>query len=144
MVLIHKLGYYYLPEGKKIALEISQSTNKYRYTTNNSNKVELVNCELISKLLAQTPPFDISTGSHSELVRKFTIAKGRGEGFIVYIYESTESNKLKELKGSPFSTYGDGHESIGLIRRSRVIGRYIDTGKKYKDKYIFSSVPLDI
>lgn len=144
MVLIHKLGYYYLPEGKKIALEISQSTNKYRYTTNNSNKVELVNCELISKLLAQTPPFDISTGSHSELVRKFTIAKRGREGFIVYIYESSESNKLKELKGSPFSTYGDGHESIGLIRRSRVIGRYIDTGKKYKDKYLFSSVPLDI
>ncbi len=144
MVIIHKFGYYYLPEGKKIALEISQSTNKYRYTTNNSDKVELVNCELISKLLAQTPPFDISTGSHSELVKKFIIAKGGRDGFIVYIYESTESNKLKELEGSPFSTYGDGHESIGLIRRSRVIGRYIDTGKKYKDKYIFSSVPLDI
>ena len=99
---------------------------------------------MILKLLDQTPPFDISTGSHSELVRKFTIAKGRGEGFIVYIYESIESNKIKELKGSPFSTYGDGHESIGLIRRSRVIGRYIDTVKKYKDKYIFSSVSLDI
>jgi hypothetical protein len=64
MVIIHKLGYYYLPEGKKIALDISSATNKYRYTTNNSSKVELPRWELISKLLAQTPPFYISSGSH--------------------------------------------------------------------------------
>jgi len=49
---------------------------------------------------------------------------------------------LKEVKGSPFSTYGDGHEVLGLRRGSRVIGRYIDTGKLYKDKYRFSSVSL--
>jgi hypothetical protein len=46
------------------------------------------------------------------------------------------------VKGSPFSTYGDGHEVLGLRRGSRVIGRYIDTGKLYKDKYRFSSVSL--
>ena len=40
-VIIHKLGYYYLPEGKKIVLEISLATNKYRYTTNSSSKVKL-------------------------------------------------------------------------------------------------------
>lgn len=51
-------------------------------------------------------------------------------------------DKKKELKGSPFSTYGNGHEMLGLRRGSRVIGRYIDTGKKYKNKYIFSSIPL--
>lgn len=148
-VIIHKLGYYYLPEGKKIALAISSATNKYRYTTNNSSKVELPNCELISKLLAQTPPFDISSGSHTELVKKFTLAKGGRKGFLVYIYESGVTsngspNKLKELKGSPFSTYGEGHVVLGLNRGSRVAGRYIDTGKKYKDKYIFSSIPLDL
>ena len=142
MVIIHKLGYYYLPSGKKIALDISSATNKYRYTTNNSNKVELPNCELISNLLAQTPPFDISSGSHSELVRKFTIAKGGRKGFVVYIYESSESNKLKELKGSPFSSYAAGHVAIGLRPGSRVIGRYIDTNKLYKDNYLFSSVSV--
>jgi alkylated DNA nucleotide flippase Atl1 len=46
------------------------------------------------------------------------------------------------MGGSPFSTYGDGHAFIGLNRASRVIGRYIDTGKKYQDKYIISSIPL--
>jgi len=39
-------------------------------------------------------------------------------------------DKMKEVKGSPFSTYGDGHEMLGLRRGSRVIWRYIDTGKK--------------
>lgn len=144
VVIIHKLGYYYLPEGKKMALEISSATNKYRYTTNNLRKFELPSTESISKLFSQTPPFDISTGSnHLELAKKFTITKGGRKGFTVYIYEVI-SHKYKELKNSPFSTYGEGHEVLGLRRGSRVIGRYIDTGKKYKDKYIFSSIPLEV
>lgn len=49
---------------------------------------------------------------------------------------------LKEEKGSLFSTYGEGHEVLGLGRGSRVIGRYIDTGKLFKDKYILSYIPL--
>ena len=144
VVIIHKLGFYYLPEGKKMALEISSATNKYRYTTNNLIKIELPSNEFISKLFSQTPPFDISTGrSHFELVKEFTIAKGGRKGFTVYIYEEKSPHKYKELKSSPFSTYGDGHEVLGQKRGSRVIGRYIDTGKKYKDKYIFSSIPLE-
>lgn len=65
---------------------------------------------------------------HFDKVREFTIAKGGRNGFTVYIYES-ENDKLKEVKGSPFSTYADGHEVLGLRRGSRTIGRYIDTGK---------------
>lgn len=141
VVIIHKLGYFYLPEGKRIALLISSSTNKYRYTTRDT-KTELPGDEVILKLLDQTPPFDISGGrSHSDLVREFTISKGGRSGFTVYIYEC-KSDKLYLVNGSPFSTYGAGHEAIGLKRGSRVIGRYIDTGKRYKNIYIFSSVPL--
>lgn len=143
MVIIHKLGYYYLPEGKKIALQISSATNKYRYTTNNSlSKIELPSVDSIMKLLDQIPPFDISSNrSHFELIREFTIAKGGRKGFTVYIYECVPEG-YKELKGSPFSTYGKGHEAIGLRRGSRVIGRYIDTGKLYDNKYIFYSTPI--
>nr|YP_009568364.1 LAGLIDADG endonuclease [Orbilia oligospora]QBL02037.1 LAGLIDADG endonuclease [Orbilia oligospora] len=138
---MHKLGYFYLPSGKQIALEISESTNKYRYSTN-KDKVKFPNIESIIKLFDQTPPFDNSRNlSHFEQIREFTIAKGGRKGFTVYIYEC-EFNKMKEIKGSPFSKYGDGHESLGLKRGSRVIGRYIDTGKKYKDKYVFSSISL--
>ena len=140
-VIIHKLGYFYLPKGKKIALLISSATNKYRYTTK-ENKIELPSDEEIFKLLNQTPPFYISTGrSHFDLVREFTISKGGRSGFTVYIYEY-KSNKLHLVNGSPFSTYGKGHVAIRLRSGSRVIGRYIDTGKRYKDKYVFSSIPL--
>ena len=141
MVIIHKLGYFYLPEGKRIALLISSATNKYRYTTRDT-KIELPSNEAIFKLLDQTPPFEISGGrSHFDLVKEFTISKGGRSGFTVYIYEC-KSDKLHSVNGSPFSTYGDGHEAIGLKRGSRVIGRYIDTGKKYKNIYLFSSVPI--
>lgn len=141
---IHKFGYYYLPEGKKIALQISLGTNKYRYTTNKSNnKIELSPSEdSISKLLACPAPFDVASGlSHCELVKKFTISKGGRNGFTVHIYDQ-ESERGKELTGSPFSTYGAGHVALGLRAGSRVIGRYIDTGKAYKARYIFSSIPI--
>lgn len=141
IVYLHKLGYYYLPEGKKLALQISSSTNKKRYSTSDS-KIELPNIETIKILFDQTPPFDVNSElSHLNKVKEFTIAKGGRKGFMVYIYEC-KNDKNKILKGSPFSTYGDGHEVLGLRRSSRTIGRYIDTGKKYKDKYLFSSVPL--
>nr|UPX01507.1 LAGLIDADG endonuclease [Fusarium boothii] len=147
-VFIHKLGYFYLPEGKQIALQISSSTNKYRYTTakGSLNKIGSPSIESILNLFKQTPPFDISSDrSHFELVREFTIAKGGRKGFLVHIYECSstlDDMLIKEVKDSPFSTYGDGHEVLGLKRGSRVIGRYIDTGKLYKDKYRFASVPL--
>jgi len=141
-VVMHKFGYYYLPEGKKIALQISSGTNKHRYSTNDLNKTELPSVDSISRLFAQTPPFDVNSGrSHFELVREFTISKGGRKGFTVYVYLSS-SEGYKELKGSPFSTYGAAHVVIGLKSGSRVIGRYIDTGKAYKDKYIFTSVPV--
>lgn len=139
-VIIHKLGYYYTPLGKKLTLHISLSTNKQRYT--NKNKIELPDLESIIKLLDQKPVFDDLHKSHFEQVRDLTIAKGGRKGFTVYIYEY-KSDGINEIKGSPFSTYGDGHEKLGLIRGSRVIGRYIDTEKKYKNKYLFSSISLD-
>jgi hypothetical protein len=143
-VLLHKFGYYYLPEGKKIALQISTGTNKYRYSTNDlkKDKVTLPSADSISKLLAPTPPFDISSDrGHLELVKEFTVSKGGHKGFTVYVYECG-SKGYKELKGSPFSSYGAGHVAIGQRPGSRTIGRYIDTGKVYKDKYLFSSVPI--
>jgi len=126
---MHKLGYYYLPSGKKLALQISSATNKFRYTTSD-NKIELPDIESIENLFNQDPPFDITNeSSHFYKVRELIIAKWGRKGFTVYIYECND-DKFKEVIGSPFSTYGDGHEILGLRRGSRTIGRYIDTGKK--------------
>jgi len=139
-VKMHKLGYYYLPDGKKIALQISMSTNKHRLTSSKENQVSLPSEESISKLFSMAAPFDVNKGkSHFELVREFIISKGGRKGFIVHVYD--QDKEVKELSGSPFSTYGAGHKAIGLRAGSRVIGRYIDTDKAYKGRYIFSSVP---
>jgi hypothetical protein len=48
---------------------------------------------------------------------------------------------VKTRTGTPFSTYGAGHEALGLRAGSRAItfGRYIDTGKMYKGRYTFYS-----
>jgi len=141
---MHKFGYYYLPEGKKIALQISSATNKYCYTTSNAkNQPSLPSEESISKFFAQPAPFDVASGlSHFELARKFTISKGGRNGFTVHIYDLELGGK--ELTGSPFSTYGAGHVAIGLRAGSRAIGRNIDTGKAFRGRYIFSSVPTSI
>lgn len=45
----------------------------------------------------------------------------------------------KQIIGSPFPTYGAGHVALGLKAGSRTIGRYIDTGKLYKNRYTFYS-----
>lgn len=90
-VVMHKFGYYYLPDGKKISLQISSGTNKYRYSSNDLNKTELPSVYPISELCAQTPPFKVNSGSsHFGLVREFTIfftkKMGGRKGFIVYVY----------------------------------------------------------
>lgn len=141
-VLIHRFGYIKLDEGKKIAMQISSSTNKFRYSTADIQS-ELPSVESIMDLFSQTPPFDCSSGqSYTELVRSHTIARGSQKGFIVHVYECSSTSDIIEIKGSPFSNYGKGHEALGLRKNSRAIGRNIDTGKLYKGKYMFTSKPL--
>jgi|SRR5882757_3858596 hypothetical protein len=91
------------------------------------------------EVAAETAPFDISSGcSHLELAKKFARERGSRKGFTVYIFDTNLGGK--QIKGSPFSTYGAGHEALGLKAGSRIIGRYIDTGKMYRDRYTFYSV----
>src|SRR5690606_17333987 len=175
MALLLKIqGYYYLPEGKKLFLDISDILNK-RYSTGSIENLDTKLVDIINRYqaillinppfniedniphvdsvkkfrlenksdLPKTPPFDVNSGrSHFDLSREFTIAKGGRKGFIVYIYLK-EDNGYKAIEGSPFSSYGAGHLAIGQRAGSRVIGRYIDTGRIFKDQYLFSSVPLE-
>jgi hypothetical protein len=48
------------------------------------------------------------------------------------------------VKGSPFISYSAAHTAIGLNPSSNTCNRYIDTGKLYKNKYLFTSKPIDI
>jgi hypothetical protein len=143
---MHKLGYSYLPsslrdegtKGRQIVLQISESTNKHRYTTNLNQEAKLPSPESINEILSLPAPFDISSGcSHLELAKKFARERGSRKGFTVYIFDADLGGK--QIIGSPFSTYGAGHEALGLKAGSRIIGRYIDTGKMYKGRYTFVS-----
>lgn len=47
------------------------------------------------------------------------------------------------VKGSPFASYSAVHKSWGLNPSSNTCNRYLDTDRLYKNKYIFSSKPID-
>jgi hypothetical protein len=47
------------------------------------------------------------------------------------------------VKGSPFFSYSAAHVAIGLKPSSNTCSRYIDTGKLFRNKYLFTSKPID-
>ena len=81
---------------KKIALQISKGTNKYRYSNSkNLSILELPDKESISKLLAQTPPFDVYSGnSHLNLAKEFTISKGAVK-VLLFIFMNNQDVNIK-------------------------------------------------
>jgi hypothetical protein len=46
----------------------------------------------------------------------------------------------KELSSSPFNSYSSARKELKL--NSNVISRYIDTGRLYNNRYLFSSEKL--
>jgi len=147
MALILKIqGYYYTLEGKNLFLDISEINNK-RYSTNISASVADVN-NIISNInkkfediVKKDPPFDIKLDLlHTQNVREFSIANSActKKPKIVYIYTNEGL-----LKGSPFISFSEAHKALGLNPSSNTCNRYIDTNRLYKNKYIFSSKPID-
>ena len=52
----------------------------------------------------------------------------------VWVYDN---NVL--VKGSPFMSNADAAASVGLNRTTRVVARYLDTGKSYQERYEFTT-----
>jgi hypothetical protein len=139
-LLLRIHGYYFLPEGKKLFLNISDIINK-RYSTTTKNAEDIVGdiFKRSQAILAKDPPFDVKANiPHTDNVRKFSIANRSVNPIIVYIYENNNM-----IKGSPFASYSAAHKSLGLKPSSNTCNRYIDTDRLYKNKYIFSSKPID-
>lgn len=143
MALLLKIqGYYFLPEGKNLFLDIADILNK-RYSTNSStgNINEVIDniIERFQDILKKDSPFDVKLNiPHVENVRKFSVAKRSLSPNIVYIY-----TKEGMFKGSPFASFSKAHKALGLKPSSNTCNRYIDTNRLYKNKYIFSSNPID-
>jgi hypothetical protein len=45
------------------------------------------------------------------------------------------------VEGSPFNSFADAAESLGLKRTFSIIKRYLDTEKQYLNRYTISSNP---
>ena len=142
MALILKIhGYYYLPTGKKLFLDISEILNK-RYSTGSIKDLDLIIIDIFNRykaILLTDPPFNVDNNiAHTDNVRKFRLDNKSSIAKTIYIYE-----KGKLIKGSPFNSYSDAHKALGLKSTSNTCNRYIDTNRLYKSKYIFTSKPID-
>ncbi len=143
MALLLKIyGYYYTIEGKNFFLDISEILNK-RYSTNSSlsniNNVISNITERFKHIMQKESPFDVKLNiRHTENVRKYSIANKSENSKVVYLYDSNEM-----VHGSPFASFSAAHKALGLKSSSNTCNRYIDTNRLYKNKYIFTSKPVD-
>jgi hypothetical protein len=143
MALILKInGYYYTLEGKNLFLDISEILNKRYSTTISIENVDEIIKDISKKfedIIKKDPPFDIKLDlPHTENVRKFSIANRSENPKIVYIYTNEGM-----IEGSPFISFSAAHKALGLNPSSNTCNRYIDTNRLYKNKYIFTSKPID-
>jgi len=134
-------GYYFLPEGKRLFLDISDIINK-RYATTPTKDIDEIIAGVFERsqfILAKDPLFDVQANiPHVDHVRAISIANRSEKPKTVYIYEGKNM-----IKGSPFTSYSAAHKSLGLKSSSNTCNRYIDTNRLYKNKYLFSSNPID-
>jgi hypothetical protein len=129
VLYMHKFGYIYLTEGRKLAVVIASFVNKSRYSTS----VKQVNTPVIDLALFYTSlPVKLTPEmTHLELSQSFAKTNKTRN---VWVYDQ---NVL--VKGSPFMSNADAAASVGLNRTTRVVARYLDTGKSYKERYEFTT-----
>jgi hypothetical protein len=135
-------GYYYLPEGKKLFLDISDILNKRYSTSPNTSNTEKIIADINERskvIFSQDPPFEVQAYiPHVDNARNFRLANKSETPKTVYIYTNEG-----EVRGSPFSSFSLAQKALGLKSSSNTCNRYIDTGRLYKNKYIFTSNPID-
>jgi hypothetical protein len=145
IALILKIhGYYYLPEGKTLFLDISDILNK-RYSTgpikNIDSKIEDIFLRYQALLLIK-PPFQVEDRiPHVDNVRKFRLENKSDACFAtktIYIYE----NGIL-IKDAPFNSFSSAHRALGLKSTSNTCNRYLDTNRLYKSKFKITSKPLE-
>lgn len=141
-LLLKIYGYYYTTEGKNLFLDIAEILNK-RYSTDSpvsdiNNAINNIT-ERFNDIMQKDSPFDVKLNiPHIENVRKYSIANKSENPKTVYIYDDN-----KKVDGSPFASFSSAHKALGLKPSSNTCNRYIDTNRLYKNKYIFTSKPID-
>lgn len=102
-LLLKIKGYYYLPEGKTLFLDISDILNK-RYSTNTTKNISEIMDNIFKRsqiIFEKDPPFGVKSNiPHSDNVRKFSIQNRSDNPKVVYIYTNEGM-----IEGSPFVSY---------------------------------------
>lgn len=134
----HKLGYFYLSEGRILSYRISQYLNKGRYSTNLNRLVsDRLSPSLIEikRVLEIRLPVDLQPEMlHVDLAKAFShTVKER----LIWVYD-----KGVLLRDEPFTSFVSVMEAIGYSKSSIAARRSIDTGKVIGGRYTFHSKPL--
>jgi hypothetical protein len=140
-LLLKIQGYYLLPEGRKLFLDISEILNK-RYSTGPIQNVDSIIADVFERyesMLLNDPPFDVNSNTpHLNNVRVYLRLNKPKSPKTVYIYENGNL-----IAGSPFASFSEAHGALGLKSSSNTCNRYIDTDRLYKSKYILRSKHID-
>ena len=128
---LHKFGYFYVPEGRSLVKNISNSINTARYSNKKTSAI-LPSLETINNVLSLDLPIKL-TPDMNHLILSQTFAK-LVTSRQVWVYDNG-----KLVIGSPFTSYAKAQLAIGIPKYSVAIRRNIDTGKLYLKRYSFYS-----
>jgi len=137
ILYMHKYGYFYLDEGRNLTTKIARYINKSRY----SNRKLQVEAPVIDPsfffyfyFFFEKPLPIIRDVSMSHRLFSLKMRRATQTKREIWIYE----NDIL-LENSPFTKKIYANKRIGLPPHSRVIPNYIDTNKKWKNRYLFKS-----
>lgn len=125
-------GQYYSYEGRQLLISIAAHMNDGRYSNHLPAPVPAPSADHIQQVLSSTPLL-VRSPHQSQLEFGKTLARTFPRQ--VYVYDG---NTL--LNGKPFEIMADAAVSVGLPRTSRIVSRYMDTGKLYAGRYFFTSL----
>jgi hypothetical protein len=129
-----KYGYCYTSKGRALIFAIGKYINNGRYSTNPGGPITPPSTDLINEVLSSSPLVELTQGmTHIQLARARVTAKGKSS-YTVYVFDNGVL-----VEGSPFNSYADAQEAIGVPRTSRAISRNLDSGKLYRGRYTFWS-----
>lgn len=129
VLYMHKFGHFYLTKGRELTIAISKYINASRYSNSGKEVTKpILDLQIFETLLPVILTPDMS---HLTLAQSFARVK---ENRIVWVYD-----KGVVVKGSPFKSYSEVCEVIGINRNSKIVSRYLDTDKLYKERYSFYS-----
>ena len=130
---MHKLGYFYLSEGRSLTANIANYINKGRYS-NNPDKSIAPSIETINNVLSLTLPVTLTPEMlHVDLAQQFVRAISTRN---IWVYDNGVL-----VSDNPFTTFASAIRAIGYSPTSVAGRRRIDTGKAVGGRYTFYSFP---